>query len=49
VQKGEFKIVKRPVKNFADKSFVVYHKNRPLVTNAQGFLSLLRRLRPIPA
>jgi hypothetical protein len=49
VQKGEFKIVKRPVKNIADKSFVVYRKNRALSTSAEGFLSLLRRSRPRPA
>ena len=43
VRKGEFKIIKLPVKNFEGKSFIVYRKDGPLSANAQDFLNLLRR------
>ena len=43
VRKGEFKILKLPVKNFTGRSFIVYRKDRPLSANAQEFLNLLRR------
>ena len=43
VRKGEFKILKLPVKNFAGTSFIVYRKDGPLSANAQDFLNLLRR------
>lgn len=48
VRKGEFKIVKLPVKNFEGKSFIVYRKDRPLSTSAKDFLNLLRRSRARP-
>lgn len=48
VRKGEFKILKLPVKNFEGQSFIVYRKDRPLSANAQDFLDLLRRSRPGP-
>ena len=48
VRKGEFKIIRLPVKNFEGRSFIVYRKDGPLSANAQGFLNLLRRLRPRP-
>ena len=43
VRKGEFKILKLPVKNFTGRSFIVYRKDGPLSANAQDFLNLLRR------
>ena len=48
VRKGEFKILKLPVKNFESRSFIVYRKDRSLSSNAQDFLNLLRRLHPRP-
>ena len=48
VRKGEFKILRLPVKNFEGMSFIVYRKDRPLSANAQEFLNLLRQLHPRP-
>lgn len=49
VRKGEFKILKLPVKNFESASFIVYRKDRPLCASAEDFLGFLRRSRPKPA
>jgi DNA-binding transcriptional LysR family regulator len=48
VRKGEFKILKLPVKNFEGRSFIAYRKDGPLSANAQEFLNLLRQLHPRP-
>jgi DNA-binding transcriptional LysR family regulator len=45
LKKGEFKELKLPVKESYGKSFIVYHKSRPLSPLAQDFLSLLRQRR----
>ncbi len=44
LKRGEFKIVKLPVKNLDGKSFIVYLKDRPLSKNTQDLLNLLREL-----
>ena len=43
LKKGEFKELTLPVKRSYGKSFIVYHKSRPLSPLAQDFLSLLRQ------
>ncbi|MBI2350382.1 MAG: LysR family transcriptional regulator [Deltaproteobacteria bacterium] len=48
VRRGEFKILKLPVKNFESRSFILYRKDRPLSANARDFLTLLRRAHPRP-
>ena len=42
IKRGEFKILKMPGESFHGKSYVIYHKNRPLSPIAQEFLELLR-------
>jgi LysR family transcriptional regulator, low CO2-responsive transcriptional regulator len=41
LRKGEIKELKLPVKGLEGKSFIVYHKTRPLSLVAQDFLKLL--------
>ena len=48
VRKGEFKIVKLPVKTFESTAFIAYRKDRPLSASAEDFLGFLRRSRPKP-
>ena len=42
LRKGEFKELKLPVESLDGKSFIVYHKTRPLSPLAQDFLRLLQ-------
>ncbi len=43
VRRGEFKIIKLPMKNFTGESSLVYRKDRSLSASAQDFLNLLRQ------
>lgn len=43
VARREFKTIKMPGDVFAGKSFIIYHKNRPLLPLAQEFLTLLHQ------
>ncbi len=45
VRRGDFKIIKMPGLNLIGKSYIIYHKDRPLSPNAQEFLALLRQSR----
>ena len=45
LKKGEFKELTLPVKGLDGKSFIVYHKTRPLSPVAQDFLKLLQAQR----
>ncbi|MDP2606349.1 MAG: LysR family transcriptional regulator, partial [Deltaproteobacteria bacterium] len=45
LKKGEFKELTLPVDGTSGKSYIVYHKSRPLSPLAQDFLSLLRQRR----
>src|SRR3990172_4621649 len=45
LKKGEFRELTLPVKGLDGKSFIVYHKTRPLSPVAQDFLKLLRAQR----
>ncbi len=42
LNKGEFKELTPPVDGLEGKTFIVYHKTRPLSPVAQDFLKLLR-------
>ena len=42
LKKGEFRELRLPVDGLDGKSFIVYHKTRPLSPVAQDFLKLLR-------
>lgn len=46
VQRGAFKILDLQGLKLYGHSFIVYHKDRPLSTNAKRFLELLRQRRP---
>lgn len=43
LKKGEFRELRLPVEGLEGKSFIVYHKTRPLSPVAQDFLTLLRQ------
>ncbi len=43
IQRGEFKVLRVPGLVLEAKSFIVYHKERPLSANARDFLALLRK------
>ena len=43
ITRREFKTIKMPGDAFAGKSFIIYHKNRPLPPLAQEFLNLLHQ------
>jgi DNA-binding transcriptional LysR family regulator len=43
IKRGEFKILNMPGETFEGKSYIIYHKNRPLTPIAQDFLKLLRK------
>ena len=45
LKKGEFKELTLPIAGLDGKSFIVYHKTRPLSLVAQDFLKLLRAQR----
>jgi DNA-binding transcriptional LysR family regulator len=45
LKKGEFRELTLPVEGLDGKSFIVYHKSKPLSPLAQDFLSLLRQRR----
>ena len=45
LKKGEFRELRLPVDGLDGKSFIVYHKTRPLSPVAQDFLKLLRAQR----
>jgi len=45
LKKGEFRELTLPVKGLDGKSFIVYHKTRPLSPAAQDFIKLLRAQR----
>ena len=45
VRRGDFKIIKMPGLNLVGKSYIIYHKDRPLSPNAMEFLDLLRQSR----
>jgi DNA-binding transcriptional LysR family regulator len=45
LRKGEFKELTLPIEDLDGKSFIVYHKSRPLSPVAQDFLKLLRAQR----
>lgn len=42
IRKGDFKLVKLPGLKLVGKTFIIYHKHRPLSSSAQEFLNLLR-------
>lgn len=42
VKRGEFKSLKMPGETFEGKSYIIYHKNRPLSPLGHEFLELLR-------
>jgi DNA-binding transcriptional LysR family regulator len=46
VQRGEFKLLRVPGLVMEAKSFIVYHKDRPLSPSAEDFLALLRKEKP---
>jgi len=48
LKKGEFKELTLPVDGTSGKSYIVYHKSRPLSPLAQDFLALLRQRRERP-
>jgi len=43
VQRGTFKILNLPGLKLYARSFIVYHRDRPLSENAREFLKLLRQ------
>ena len=45
IKRGEFKAIKLPGETIEGKSFIVYHKTRPLSPLAQDFLTLLQTRR----
>ena len=45
LRKGEFRLLKLPSATMNGKSFIVYHKTRPLSGTALEFLKLLRKYR----
>ena len=45
LKKGEFRELTLPIAGLDGKSFIVYHKTRPLSPAAQDFLKLLRARR----
>jgi hypothetical protein len=45
LKQGEFKAIKLPGETIEGKSFIVYHKTRPLAPLAQDFLKLLQTQR----
>jgi len=45
LKKGEFRELRLPVDGIDGKSFIVYHKTRPLSPVAQDFLKLLQAQR----
>jgi DNA-binding transcriptional LysR family regulator len=48
IERGEFKLLRTPGLVIEAKSFIVYHKERPLSSLANAFLALLRERRPEP-
>jgi DNA-binding transcriptional LysR family regulator len=42
IKRDEFKILKMPGEPFQGKSYIIYHKNRPLSPFGQELLELLR-------
>ncbi len=48
IKRGEFKLLRTPGLVIEAKSFVVYHKERPLSVNAKDFLTLLKQKKPEP-
>jgi LysR family transcriptional regulator, transcriptional activator of the cysJI operon len=48
IERGEFKLLRTPGLTIEAKSFIVYHKERPLSSTANDFLALLKERRPEP-